>query len=67
MHTIPEVVKRSRGFISRQKHNYRVGMGRAAANSFLTGLTSSYNAIYAVGLGADTVSITARGGPPMIG
>jgi MFS family permease len=47
------------GFISRQKHNYRVGVARSSADSFLLGLTSPYNAIYAVGLGADSVQLGA--------
>jgi MFS family permease len=45
------------GFVRRQKHNYRVGIGRAAAYSLLGSLTSQYNAVYAVGLGADTVQL----------
>jgi MFS family permease len=45
------------GFIRRQKHNYRVGVARASANSFLMGFTNQYNGIYAVGLGADSVQL----------
>jgi len=45
------------GFIRRQKHNYHVGVARSAANSFLVGLTNQYSAIYAVGLGADSVQL----------
>lgn len=45
------------GFLARQKHNYRVGIGRAAAYSFLSSLTSPYSAIYAVTLGADSVQL----------
>lgn len=44
-------------FIRRQKHNYRVGVARSSANSFLMGLTSQYSAIYTVGLGADSVQL----------
>lgn len=44
-------------FIRRQKHNYRVGVARSSANSFLMALTNQYNAIYAVGLGADSVQL----------
>ena len=47
------------GFIGRQKHNYRVGVARAAANNFLMSLTSQYNAIYTVDLGADSVQLGA--------
>jgi MFS family permease len=46
-----------RDFIYRQKHNYRVGAARLSANKFLAGLTSQYNAIYTVGLGADSVQL----------
>lgn len=46
-----------RGFILRQKRNYRVGVARASANSFLTQLTAQYSAIYAVALGADPVQL----------
>jgi MFS family permease len=45
------------GFIRRQKHNYRVGVARSSANSFLMGLTNQYSAIYTVGLGADSVQL----------
>jgi MFS family permease len=45
------------GFIGRQKHNYRVGVTRAAASNLLMSLTSQYNAIYTVGLGADSVQL----------
>jgi MFS family permease len=45
------------GFLGRQKHNYRVGIGRAAAYSFLSSLTSPYSAIYTVALGADSVQL----------
>ncbi len=45
------------GFIRRQKRNYRVGVARSAANSFLVSLTSQYNGIYATGLGADSVQL----------
>ena len=44
-------------FIRRQKHNYQVGAARSSANSFLMGLTNQYSAIYAVGLGADSVQL----------
>ena len=44
-------------FIRRQKHNYRVGVARSSANSFLMGLTNQYSAIYAVDLGADSVQL----------
>ena len=57
MNIAGRVIGRSRDFIFRQKHNYRVGAARSSANSFLVGLTSQYGAIYAVGLGADSVQL----------
>jgi MFS family permease len=51
------ITERIRDFIYRQKHNYRVGVARLSANKFLVGLTSQYNAIYTVGLGADSVQL----------
>jgi len=65
VNVIGRVTGRIRGFIYRQKHNYRVGAARSAANSFLAGLTSQYGAIYTVGLGADSVqlgSLSSMGG-----
>ncbi|MFO7695878.1 MAG: MFS transporter [Anaerolineae bacterium] len=44
-------------FIRRQKPNYRVGVMHSAGNSLLTGLTSQYNGIFAVALGADSVQL----------
>ena len=49
----------ARDFIDRQKRNYRVGVARNSANSFLAGLTSPYSAIYTVGLGANSVQLGA--------
>jgi len=54
---ISQAIGKIKGFIGRQKRNYRVGVERASANSFLTGLTSQYSAIYTVGLGADSVQL----------
>lgn len=51
------MISKARDFFGRQKRNYRVGVARATANSFLTGLASQYSAIYAVGLGADAVQL----------
>jgi MFS family permease len=50
-------VSRSLGFIRRQKPNYQVGVIHSSANSLLMGITSQYTAIYAVGLGADSVQL----------
>lgn len=45
------------GFITRQKHNYRVAITRSAANGFLMRLTSQYGSIYTVALGANSVQL----------
>ena len=57
VHKIQARIDSVLSFIRRQKHNYRVGVARASANSFLMGFTNQYNAIYAVGLGADSVQL----------
>jgi MFS family permease len=54
---VTRIIGRIKNFIYRQKHNYRVGVARLAANKFLVGLTSQYGAIYTVGLGADSVQL----------
>jgi MFS family permease len=54
---VDQAILRAKTFVGRQKHNYRVGVARASAKSFLAGLTSPYSAIYAVGLGADSVQL----------
>lgn len=50
-------LERVLGFVRRQKYNYRIGVVRSSANSLFTGLISPYSAIYAVGLGADSVQL----------
>ena len=50
-------IRRAIGFIGRQKHNYRVAVIRSAASHFLLNLTAQYNSIYAVALGADSVTL----------
>ena len=57
MHIVGRVIGMFRRFMRRQKHNYRVSVARAAASSFLAGFTGQYNAIYVVGLGADSVQL----------
>ena len=54
---IDQAIAKAKDFLGRQKRNYLVGVERASANSFLTGLTSQYSAIYTVGLGADSVQL----------
>ncbi len=55
--TIAKSVGRVTGFINRQKHNYRVGVTRAAVNEFLYNLTAPYDSIYTVALGAGSVEL----------
>lgn len=56
-HAVSKGVGRARGFISRQKYNYRVAITRSAVNSFLVNLTAQYDSIYTVALGADSVEL----------
>jgi len=44
-------------FVLRQKPNYRVTVTRAAASSFLAGLTSQYDSVYAVALRASPTQL----------
>ena len=50
---------RARQFVLRQKPSYRVTVTRAAFSSFLAGLTTQYDSIYAVALGASPVQLGA--------
>ena len=52
-----KAIKRALGFIGRQKYNYRVSITRSAANNFLLNLTSQYDSIYTVELGANSVEL----------
>jgi hypothetical protein len=62
-YTFDRAFGQAKGFISRQKHNYRVAIARSAANSFLANLTAQYDSIYTVALGADSVQLgTVRWG-----
>jgi MFS family permease len=54
-------IRKAIGFVTRQKHNYRVAITRSAASSFLLNLTAQYDSIYAVALGADSVALGAIG------
>lgn len=51
------MIERVVGFISRQKHNYRVAIVRSSASSFLLNLTAQYDSIYTVALGANSVEL----------
>ena len=59
IHAIGGLLSRARQFVLRQKPNYRVTVTRAAFSSFLVGLTSQYNSIYAVALGATPIQLGA--------
>jgi MFS family permease len=50
-------IGQAKGFVGRQKPNYRVAITRSAANSFLANLTAQYDSIFAVALGADSVQL----------
>ncbi|MFO8036683.1 MAG: MFS transporter [Anaerolineales bacterium] len=52
-----KVIQRTVGFVTRQKHNYRVAVTRSAGNNFLFKLTEQYDSIYTVALGANSVEL----------
>jgi len=54
---VGNTVGRVIGFIGRQKHNYRVAITRSAANNFLLKLTTQYDSIYTVALGANSIEL----------
>ncbi len=56
---IGKAVNRARQFVLRQKPSYRVTVTRAAFSSFLAGLTTQYDSIYALTLGASPVQLGA--------
>ena len=54
---VTQVLHRGLDWWRRQKHNYRVAVTRAASQGFLLNLTSQYNSIFTVGLGADSMQL----------
>ena len=54
---VDRAIGRSKEFIGRQKHNYRIAVMRSAGSGFLTSLTAQYDSIYAVALGANSVEL----------
>jgi MFS family permease len=52
-----QVLQRSREFLRRQNHNYRMLLVRASGATFLMNLTNSYQSIYTTALGADPVTL----------
>ncbi|MGC9361277.1 MAG: MFS transporter, partial [Anaerolineae bacterium] len=54
---VTQVLHRGLDWWRRQKHNYRVAVTRSASQGFLLSLTSQYNSIYTVGLGADSMQL----------
>jgi len=59
IHAIGRGLGKASQFIRRQKPNYRITVTRAALSSFLVGLTSQYESIYAVALGASPIQLGA--------
>jgi len=59
IHAIGRILGKARQFVRRQKPNYRITVTRAALSSFLVGLTSQYDSIYAVALGASPIQLGA--------
>ena len=56
-HSFKGTIARVESFIKRPKPNYRIAITRAAASSFLLGLTAQYNSIYTVALGANKIQL----------
>lgn len=54
---VSDPIGRAVGFVRRQKRNYRVAITRSAANSLLLNLSSQYDSIYTVALGAGSVEL----------
>jgi len=52
-----KIVKRVRGFLDKQSHNYRMMIVRTAGAHFLYNLTGQYTSIYTKALGADNILI----------
>ena len=50
-------LRRLRGFLGRQSHNYRMVLVRSAGANSLMNLTGNYTSIYTTGLGADPVTL----------
>lgn len=50
-------VRRLRGFLDRQSHNYKTLLIRSGGHGFLFNLTGNYDSIYTVALGADPVTL----------
>ncbi len=54
---VSKAIGRVKGFVARQKRNYKVAITRAAASNFLNNLTIQYSSIYAMALGANPVQL----------
>ena len=57
LHGMIKMLGKAKGFISRQKHNYRVAIIRSSAGNFLNNLTAQYDSIYTVALGANSIEL----------
>lgn len=53
------VIRRSRGFLERQSHNYRMMLVRSGRHVFFYNLTGNYDSIYTTALGADPVTLVS--------
>jgi len=51
------VIRRVRGFLERQSHNYRMMLVRSGGHTFFFNFTGNYNSIYTTALGADPVTL----------
>ena len=51
------VIRRLRGFLERQSHNYRMMLVRSGGHTFFFNFTGNYNSIYTTALGADPVTL----------
>lgn len=56
-YTVSRAIGGAKEFIGRQKRNYRIAVTRSAASSFLANLTTQYDSIYTVALGANSVEL----------
>ena len=54
---VTRTITSAKEFIRRPKRNYRIAITRAAASSFLAGLTSQYDSIYTVALKANPIQL----------
>ena len=56
-----KTLRRLKGFLFRQKYNYRVALIRSSLSTFLVNLSAQYDSIYASALGADSFQLGTIG------